>query len=132
MRRRPIGVWIAAAYLLALLALLVIYLRMFVSFDSLSGSLVCMIVLLIVPSAVILLLCLSPWAVLATAALAAILTGNYLSSLGFDASRVMAPVDTSDTVVFLIEDNLAPLMFLAPTVAVALYTAWLWRRGVLT
>ncbi|HEY7551272.1 MAG TPA: hypothetical protein VH913_17370 [Hyphomicrobiaceae bacterium] len=118
---RPIGVWIATAYLLVLLALAVFWT---LSLSMRSGSL---FVLLSLLSAILLPL-LNRWAVLATAALAVGQGGSYLMTV---LSRVPVPRDTASTVTFSVQYNFAPLVFLAATVAVALYTVWLWRAGAL-
>ncbi len=118
---RPIGVWIAMAYLLGLLALAV--------FWALTAPIVpiAFSVLLLCLS-VVLLSSLNRWAVLATAALAAMQVGSYLSA---NSSPVPEPLGSANTIVVSIQYNLVPLVFLAATIAVALYTAWIWRRGVL-
>jgi hypothetical protein len=84
-------------------------------------------VVLTLASAILLLL-LNRRAVVATAALAVGQAGSYLITV---LSHVPVPVGTANTVTFSIQYNFAPLAFLAATVAVALYAAWLWRTGAL-
>jgi hypothetical protein len=123
---RPIGVWIATAYLVVLLALAVFWnLDTPMSTRSVFVLLIPMTLLLL---NVILLPSLSRWAMPATAGVAATQGSSYLFAI---LSPVLEPIAPPNSVVFSIQYNFAPLIFLAATVAVALYTAWLWRTGVL-
>lgn len=121
---RPIGVWIATAYLLALVVLAVIILTASIS----SKSFFVVLALMALLSSVVLMLCLNRWAVLTTAVLAALQAGSYLGANQSHAIELLG----SPNIVYSIQCNFAPLMYLAGTFAVLLYTTWLWRMGVLT
>ena len=122
---RPIGVWIATAYLFAQFALITLYLYLFVSIEggTILSLLKCAAAVLTMLLGVILLLALSRWAVLTIGLLAALQATSLLEYLTADSSTF---IDTqgSDTI-------LVPLVISAATITVFLYSAWLWRGGVL-
>jgi hypothetical protein len=123
---RPIGVWIATAYLLVLLAVAVFW-----NLDAPMGSGRVFVVLMSVTLLLLsmtLLPSLSRWAMPATVGVAATQGGSYLLAI---LSPVTEPIASPNTVVLSIQFNLVPPIFLTATIAVALYTAWLWRTGVL-
>jgi hypothetical protein len=134
---RPIGVWIATAYLLVLQALVVLWLM---NAPTWGGSLfiVQALAAFLPLLSTILLLFLNRWAVLTIGALTAFQVASYVAYLGSNPSheieRIIERMGSANTVVYVysIQYNVAPLVLLAVTVAVLLYTAWLWRRGVLT
>ena len=127
LRGRPIGVWIAVAYLLALVALAVVNLA-----ASISGTLPFVaLALIVLLSSVGLLFSLSRWAVLPIAVQTALQVWGYLTHLVSDQSRAIEPLLSAGIAVYAIQYNLAPLVYLAGSLAVFLYTAWLWRAGIL-
>ena len=126
---RPVGVWIAAASLLGMLASAIAP-----GSPIWHGSPIAILVLAAGLISVILLLLLSRLAVLATAAVAAVQAAFYLVYV-LDPPGVIpllglgSPIH--DVYVVPIQNHIAPLMYLGATVAVTLYAVWLWRAGVL-
>ncbi|HEX2337936.1 MAG TPA: hypothetical protein VHI72_15825 [Hyphomicrobiaceae bacterium] len=130
--RRPIGIWIATAYLLAML---VPHVSSPASPLWSGGSPFAVTLSLGMPLlGIVLLMSLSRWAVLATAIMAGMQAAFYLV-FAFDPASVVLLLGlgspSHDVYVAPIENHLTPLVGLAATTAIALYSAWLWRRGVL-
>jgi hypothetical protein len=131
---RRLGIWIVMAYLLALFALfaIAIYLAVFVLGGSLYPILCYTTWLLIVLSAAILLLLRSRWAMLAVGLLAVLQTVSLLVYVGTDPVPFIDSSDTDAVVTMLPLTYIwTPLALLGTTGAALLYTAWLWRSGVL-
>jgi hypothetical protein len=131
--RRPIGVWIVTAYLLVLLAPGVLYLVAAVERGSAQFIVASMAAVLVVLSSAIFLLASSRWAALAIGVLAVMEAASYLAYLGTSGTHFIQ-VRGSDTVVHVVSFAyiLGPLVFMGATGGALLYTAWLWRRGVLS
>jgi hypothetical protein len=123
-RARPVGVWIAVAYLLALSVVAVV-----VTLGTPSWGRVVLLAVILLP-AIGLLLILSRWTILPLGALAMLQVSDYTAYLMFDTSRAISR-PLSDVAVYAIHYNITPLVYLAGTLAVLLYTAWPWRAGIL-
>jgi hypothetical protein len=140
---RPIGVWIALVYLVLLLALAGIVLiaplplaSAILTVPIQTGYRVLAVVAFVPTIAafllgsIVLLWLLRRWAVLTTGVVAALTAaGFYLSSFPTEVTALHAAAYfIVDTFGF----NFVALIYLTGTAAVFVYTAWLWRRGVLT
>lgn len=127
-----IGVWIVTAYLLVLLALGVLYLATAIEGGSVRSIVVLVVGVLLALLSTIFLLAGSHWAVLAIGALAVMQASSYLVYFATTGTSFMQ-VRGSDTVVHVFSFTyvLGPLVLMGATGAALLYTAWLWRRGVL-
>jgi hypothetical protein len=140
---KPVGVWIALVYLVLLLALAGIVLIVPLPLASAiltvpiqTGNRV-LAVLAFVPTiaafvlgSIVLLWLLRRWAVVTTGVVAALTAvGFYLSGVPTEVTALHA---AANFVANSFGFNLLALIYLAGTAAVFVYTAWLWRRGVLT
>lgn len=138
-RERPIGVRIALAYLLLLLALAGIILVAPIPLASailavpiqspnrvLTVASLTVVMTVLLASSLMLLWRLNQWAVLTTGAIAGIAgVGVYLSSLPTEVTALYSAAYMRPYSDFI------PLFYLAGTTAVFLYAGWLWRKGVL-
>jgi hypothetical protein len=139
---RPVGVWIAQAYLVLLLALAVVVLVaplplasaiLTVPFRSPTGVLVVksfvLTIAVFLAASTVLLWRLKRWAVATTGVVAALTaTGFYLSA----GPTVVTPLSVyAYAFVDPLGVNVIAPFYLLGTVAVFVYTAWLWRRGAL-
>jgi|SRR5262245_943182 len=139
---RPVGVWIAIGYLALLLALAIVVLIgplplasaiLTVPFRSPTGILVTggfvLTIAVFLAASIVLLWLLRRWAVPTTGVLAGMVaTGFYLSA----GPTVLARLSVH-TYAFVdaVGFNFIAPFYLAGTAAVFVYTAWLWRAGVL-
>ena len=126
---RPIGVWIATAYLLGVLAFAISP-----GSPIWHGSPTAILVLAAGLLSVLFLQLLSRLAVLTTAVVAALQAAFYVVHV-LDPPSIIPLLGLGspahDVYVVPIQNHLVPLVYLAATVPVTLYAAWLWRAGVL-
>ncbi len=130
---RPIGVWIALAYLLGLLVLSAIYLWAAIEAGRVHLILQCTAAALALLPGVVLLVAQSRWAILAIGLLTAWQALSFVEAYLPPHGTTFINPHGSDTVVYVVAITYiwGPLLLLGATTAVLLYSAWLWHRGVL-
>lgn len=129
---RPIGVWLATAYLFVLFALGVLYLVAAIDVGDVRFILQSAVGVLIALASVVLLAFRSRWVVPVIGVLAALQATPHLAYLATDGATFVA-VRGSDAVMraYLIAYNFGPLLILITTLSVLLYAGWLWHTGIL-